>query len=783
MERWVCLRKESLQNNLFCFTTSRGKRDFLNEYNNSLPPKVLTIGDFFKRVVLTPNKTIIDSDTRKLLLKEASNFSSFKDLNIPTDFFKFLENSNAILRFFDELSSEYVSLESIELVDTYAEYDYHLSILKTLLNNYKTLLEEKNLIDSSLMRDNFSINKGYVERFEKITIFFEGYPTEYEKRVYEEVSKLVDFEFDITLTPFDKKLRNLFDLELDVNYRYKINISKKLIVEKLQLKKLPTISLVTAQNRVSQIAYLKEQIKIMVDSGISVDKIAVITPDENYGETLLLFDTEENLNFAKGFLFSNSYFYKLLKSVENYKRESRESNLDRYKYLKKENSVIEYFFDNWDFGREKKEILEKIKELANFCSNDEKEIIFEELFKLEKILKHIDIALTSDITHLFLTRVSSRTLDHRDGGKITVVGLLETRESSYDGVIIVDFSDAFAPKDSNKDLFINTAIKKRAGLPSTEDRENYQKSLYFKIMEKAKMISIISTENDEERPSKFIKAMGLKTKEVKKDFQIALLKKDESRTHFDSELILDIDLTEKAVSSTKLKNYLTCKRRFYYKYIQPIKPHRLPQNSVAIETGNIIHGILQELFETKNSYGSFLEIKKECERLFDKHTHNSPIIKYQSAVWRERIDLFLKNEIKRFESGYSFGFGEKEFSKEYNGVFLTGVIDRVDLKDDLITILDYKTGKYETITKRTLEKTTDFQLIIYYLLLKETENIENLGIYDLGKGKIVYEDLLEEKLALLEKNIEIFKEKNQNFSKTETVSNCIFCDFKLICNR
>ena len=53
---------------------------------------------------------------------------------------------------------------------------------------------------------------------------------------------------------------------------------------------------------------------------------------------------------------------------------------------------------------------------------------------------------------MFLQRLASRTIDDVRGGKITVMGVLETRNISFDGVIIVDFNDNHVPKKSDKDI-------------------------------------------------------------------------------------------------------------------------------------------------------------------------------------------------------------------------------------------------------------------------------------------------------------------------------------------
>jgi RecB family exonuclease len=115
---------------------------------------------------------------------------------------------------------------------------------------------------------------------------------------------------------------------------------------------------------------------------------------------------------------------------------------------------------------------------------------------------------------------------------------------------------------------------------------------------------------------------------------------------------------------------------------------------------------------------------------------------------------------------------------------LTGQIDRMDIKDERLFVLDYKSGKYPAYTTRTLEKATDFQLEFYYLLASTIKKVSGCGYYDLNSGKIVDEALLEEKLELLGRHLkEMLEQKSFSFLKTEDESKCKYCEFVYLCGR
>ena len=60
-------------------------------------------------------------------------------------------------------------------------------------------------------------------------------------------------------------------------------------------------------------------------------------------------------------------------------------------------------------------------------------------------------------------------MDDVGGGPVTVMGVLETRGSSYEGVIIPDFNESLIPKRSKKDLFLSSQIRSFASMQTRFD--------------------------------------------------------------------------------------------------------------------------------------------------------------------------------------------------------------------------------------------------------------------------------------------------------------------------
>ena len=178
-------------NKLVIYPTSRAIRNALQHslQEDGILPKLITIGDFEKKVLLVPGRTFIDDDTRILLLKEASDFSTFKNLHIDREFFAFLKNSKFLFGFFEELAVELVDIDDLKSVDIYASYVEHLEILQTLQAKYKALLAENNYCDKIVLPELYKINDSYLEGIDEIELHLEGYLNNFEFALFREIAK------------------------------------------------------------------------------------------------------------------------------------------------------------------------------------------------------------------------------------------------------------------------------------------------------------------------------------------------------------------------------------------------------------------------------------------------------------------------------------------------------------------------------------------------------------------------------------------------------------------
>jgi len=789
------MAKNILNNSLIVLPTSRAIREHLNELKttNQLIKKYISIGDFFQRSIIDKNnRKVVDKQLKIIFLKEAISNIDIEKLGFSRDFTTFLKQSEYIFRFFQELANEYVDVDNLVEYDTYAMYSDHLDILKEIYKNYLKILNKHNFCDNILLPNSYILNQDYVEQFDDISLYLEGYLSKFEFEILKDVSKVQDLSITITLNEFNKKNILLFKNfglkeELEINHKYEINLSslKVLLKEKKEIES-ESISISPIASQLEQIAFIKYQITQMCNLGIEANKIAVVIPNEKISSQLELFDEEHYFNFAMGRSISNHKIAKVVKIITKVLVDKEPKDDEKLKYLKVEPSVLSALFqDNWN-----KDINEEIFNniLEYLFSFEKDEEVLEKLEQIKISMKILFFTETSGETiviktkefmKLFSTELNSITVDDVNGGKITVLGILETRAVNFDGIIVIDFNDQKIPKISVKDKFISSSLKQMVGLPSLEDRENLQRYYYKKIFDNAKNIAICYIDDEQSVMSRFIVQLFPNYKQyIKKNDFKTILYKENSLKHFYSEIILDIDLSKRSWSATSLKTYLQCKRKYYFQYLSNIKDHNISIKPQAYEIGNIIHNCLEEAVKTKNISNAFIS------SYFSTFQKNNPYLILELELWKKKLEKLVSYEQNRKENGIEIYEVEKPFNLTYKGINIKGAIDRIDkYPDNTYEIIDYKTSANLKIdTLKTYEESNDFQLEFYYLSQRD-KMIKDVCYYSLSDVTMKNEVVLQEKLAILDLHFISLKTQKVNFKCTDDLNNCTFCTYKTICER
>ena len=754
---------------------------------DSFLPTFMRMDEFERRSVLFNNKIMVDPIYRILLLQEASNFEDFDKLKVDKELLKFFTKSDAFFKFFEELSGENVTFDNLKGADTYAEFDEHLDILEKLEKNYEKLLNNNGLIDKLFIPKYYKINQGFIDTYTNFELHIEGYLSNYELSLIKNISEQKTFLIHIYTSKFNEKMIKRFSelgVDLPMGYYISFDLHTKQIITKEKLDNRINATIFRCEERLEQIAVTIETIENFVRDGVPPEDIVLILPDEEMREQFYIYDKFNNLNFAMGFSYKRNKIYKQLDALYRYWNSfddkdyklliSYNMDIDDIKNISsKDITILEFFeiLDSW-------ELIDKTEDK-----------IYQQYIYFKKVFEKNSMPIKSWL-YLWLQIISDITIDDVRGGKITVMGVLESRGISYRRVIIVDVNEGIVPVQSSKDRFLNTTVRVHANLPIKADRENLQKYFYQRLLENAEKSVILFSSTDNTLPSKFLYELGLNNLEIPnpmlellydKPSKILELKKDPLVNNFNA-----INFTW---SNTMLKSFLKCKRQFFYKYIQKLK---VPSKD-DINEGVIIHEVLERVFKKQKNFENSNELKqifiKSLYEYLNELNLNDIRYSYYNLLWLKKLNSFFENQIIHINSGWEIFESEYKVSANIQGLKFTGKIDKVDKRDEDLLVIDYKTGSTRDANNtKDIEKLTDFQMSIYKYLLesKGYKNIELIFLKlfdDKNKQSEKINELSEKNEMLLNRIEELKNTKSFIAIKCDNLLQCKYCDYKLNCDR
>ena len=761
-------------NELHIYSTSRSIRQAyeIQKLSNGFMPTLMRMDEFENRSLFIDNKEQVDKLQRVFLLQKALTKESIKSLKIDTSLVRFFTKSDAIFKFFEELSVEMVSFETLRNADAYTEFVEHIDLLEALFVNYKIILDEHNLYDRAYVPTLYSLNIGFIGNFSKIRVLVDGYLSRFEMVLLDEISKVVRLEIEYLTSDFNHKMQERFkeygvDLPSNSNVLFDFT-SKQILKTNVNSDEVSTC-VYSVEQRIEQVAVAFEEANKMVEAGIEVKKIVIVVPDESFKDYLLAYNGANNLNFAMGYDYSNSQPFKVLDVIQRYSKSYDKEDLKLLEFYGVDGSKVDTLMStqktkqNEFFGYlNDLNILEQLEKNSDIPSL---RLRFERVFKDSEFLLR-------EWLFLWLTVLKDVTVDDSSGGLITVMGVLETRGIDFDGVIVVDFNDGTVPSVLNKDMFLNSQVREFASLPTIKDRESLQKQYYNRLLQKAKMSSVIYVSSQNNLPSRFLFELGL-SKGKSYDVANNLLYDNVKLTEEKDPVVTSFDASSMKWSNSRLSTYLKCKRKFYYKYIEDIKAKK----SDELNEGEFLHKVLENVHaSTYESYKNLnIAIEKEIDRLLPL---DSSMLNYKKMFFKEKLKGYVDWSMKHFKDGWEVVVREKNYEAEIGGLKFTGRVDRIDTNDVSTLVLDYKSGK-------TPKSGTDFQMSIYSRLLKgKYQNIEFAYVKILENGKLDYPKDLEEQDNLLDTVCEELTETKEFLARRcDELKECKFCDYVLLCER
>ncbi|PSM51657.1 sugar transferase [Campylobacter blaseri] len=775
-----------MKKELFVFTTTRKLKEYLNEQSNAVLPKTMIISEFFSRAIYSPKFDEVSKIDKLIIMQKAISKTKNleQQLKISSNFFEFLKNHEYIFSFFKELAVTKKKIEDLKYSDIYASYDEHLEILEELLKNYKLELKDRKLYDDITIVDDYLINEEFIKSYDEINIFIDGVLTNFEIEILNLCKNFADINLVLNANYLTKKMLSSFvDIEnsLEIANEYIFNLTNNSLSKVNNAEKNHNVPILVRglSGNSMQCFYIFEKISTFIKDGINPKDIVVILPDESFSEILMDYDKNNMLNFAMGKKAENLLFYKLFNTIIKSILEEEEIEL-KDDYIKNEDQLTSVniflnecgvksdFYRNFENNFYQKANFDQFKKIVFEILEYSKEheisgAINEILFNIEIYLENESLNLR-EISEIFLLELKNSHIDYVGGGEVSVMGLLESRGLSFRGVIMPCFNDELVPKRSINEMFLNTTLRKRAGLISYEDRQNLQRFYYKDIINKAKKVAICYDDNEDKVPSRFLKEFKIiEDKEYSDKSYLNLFRSKRILKKGDLNLVFKHDFFEQPLSFSRLDQFLKCPRCYALKYILKIQPPKdVDSDMSAKDRGNILHKALELTYNNSNIFDY-----KIFEEMFMKISTNLSELEKQIMLNEfKKIEQELK---KHEDKGYRLIKKEIELENIFEGVRIKGKIDRIDALNGEKFIIDYKSGSIRD--KKSL------QLPFYEALLGE-ENVKS-AFFSLRDVKFVNS---QSSLDDLKNVIDELKQISGKDFDFDVSYNCKYKDYDILCD-
>jgi RecB family exonuclease len=319
---------------------------------------------------------------------------------------------------------------------------------------------------------------------------------------------------------------------------------------------------------------------------------------------------------------------------------------------------------------------------------------------------------------------------------IQVLDVLATHNLDFDHVFIVGMNEGHFPAQVSPASFIPYNLRKGYGLPTADQ---HQAALYayhfYRLLQRAQQVYITystqtATRNQGEM-SRYLwqllyeSKLRLKKKVVAQPIYLAtvqpivILKKDAVLRQLEK-FILQPDGTVRPLTPSALNTYLDCSLRFYFQYLAQLKAPAPPQQATnALVFGNLLHEVMEKLYAPlmHKKQGrplqpqdlvvlqkkAALTVQDVFASTFHPEQHQLVEVQGGDAIAQAVMTKLVSKILALDQAHAPFVLIDLEMGRQmplyidFNlnatvHVRLQGIIDRVDWKEGVFRVLDYKTG-------------------------------------------------------------------------------------------
>ncbi|WP_250433501.1 PD-(D/E)XK nuclease family protein [Hanstruepera flava] len=405
----------------------------------------------------------------------------------------------------------------------------------------------------------------------------------------------------------------------------------------------------------------------------------------------------------------------------------------------------------------------------SFESNKQNHVLaLEYLFRFHQLFNEIEqlgeshnyINNISTLHSVYNELLSSETLDFKgeplEG--LQIMGMLESRVLDFETVIISSVNEGILPSGKTQNSFIPFDVKVENKLPTYKEKDAIYAYHFYKVLNRAKNVFILyNTEIDalsSGEKSRFIKQLEIENIHNIKHTLVApkvpVINKDLNKIDKTPDILNRLkEISENGFSPSSLTTYVRNPLDFYYKKILKIKEHEDVEETIAANTlGTVIHNTLEDFYKPFINREIQVQDVERMKSLIDetvtKHFKNLYLEGFISKgknlivfeIAKRYISNFLDLELDDLKHGNTIEILAVELENKIGldipevpfPVLLKGTVDRVDKRNGVIRIIDYKSGKvdkgkvevvnWEDITTDYDKYSKSFQVLSYALMME-----------------------------------------------------------------
>ena len=376
------------------------------------------------------------------------------------------------------------------------------------------------------------------------------------------------------------------------------------------------------------------------------------------------------------------------------------------------------------------EVLFELNSILQFLINKGKLNEFEsqeiglvllELQEIEQlnVKQSLNILRLKQLINSFIKEISISYKSNKDS-KINFMGMLESRALDFETVILTSVNEGVMPKGRGYESLLPLDLKAKYNLQTHNEKDRIYSYHFYRLIQRAKNIFLIYNSQEEglkkAEKSRFIRQLEL---EKNQNHKIEYYKSESKFESKETKVYLEKtpntlkrikEISLKGFSPSSLETYIKNPKEYYFQKLLNLKKEEINEGSADHKTlGLIFHETIELLYkpftgkylEKKDLKDAVLNINKTLKNIFSRNKElfdsGKNLILFE--VIKSALKTFILNEIEDLNKGNKIKIialekpikGDLKLS---NGTkaSITGVIDRIDEKNGVTRIIDYKTG-------------------------------------------------------------------------------------------